>query len=221
MRLFLAFTLLLLAPSSAAAAELSFAVKPPDGQVFGKPHVASGFLTEDDGRPIPDHAVVLEAREFPYDGPFAEIDDTTTDERGHFRFKRKFDRNVQLRVSAPVLAVQSARRQAIVKPFFKISWELVHGLTIRIKARYKVPADVRLRRRTIFYVGPGDAESAPVRARVKTRRRKPGRYVARMRFTLPRSWDGRFKVAGCFRYTRGSGLGDPGVRCPKRFVFED
>ena len=35
---------------------------------------------------------------------------------------------------------------------------------------------------------------------------------------IPQSYGGRFRYVSCFRYSRGSGMGDPGQRCPRRFA---
>jgi hypothetical protein len=47
---------------------------------------------------------------------------------------------------------------------------------------------------------------------------RAGRYVARATVRIPRSFRGRFQYASCFRYSPGSGMGDPGQRCPKRYA---
>ena len=37
--------------------------------------------------------------------------------------------------------------------------------------------------------------------------------------TLPRAWKGAFRYGSCFKYSEGSGMGAPGVKCPKRYRF--
>jgi hypothetical protein len=90
---------------------------------------------------------------------------------------------------------------------------------IRLTQTYRTPRDVRLRKRTLFYVGSGGATSAPVRARGKTKRVRAGRFRSVVTVTLPKAFRGRFQYASCFEYTTGSGMGDPAQGCPRRYSF--
>ena len=51
------------------------------------------------------------------------------------------------------------------------------------------------------------------------KRTRPGRYRATAIVKLRPKWHGRFRYASCFRYTVGSGMGNPRAQCPKRFKF--
>ena len=55
--------------------------------------------------------------------------------------------------------------------------------------------------------------------RAKPKRVGSGRFEATATVKLPRSFGGRFQYATCFRYSEGSGLGDPRAACPKKYRF--
>ncbi len=78
---------------------------------------------------------------------------------------------------------------------------------------------VRLKEPTIFYVGKSGKASAPRVATGEVERIRPGRYRSTAIVRLPAAWNGRFRYASCFRYTGGSGMGDPRASCPRRFRF--
>jgi hypothetical protein len=78
---------------------------------------------------------------------------------------------------------------------------------------------VRLKEPTIFYVGRGGRSSAPRVATGKLERIRAGRYRSTAIVRLPAAWEGRFRYASCFRYTGGSGMGNPRASCPRRFKF--
>jgi hypothetical protein len=97
---------------------------------------------------------------------------------------------------------------------------------IKVTQRYRVPRGVRLEQPTLFYVGPCrprgrrcTARSAPLAARAELERVRPGRYRSSALVRLPAKWKGRFRYGSCFRYTVGSGMGNPRTGCPKRFRF--
>jgi hypothetical protein len=81
-----------------------------------------------------------------------------------------------------------------------------------------VPRDVRLSAPTRFYVGPSNGRRARLRAVARTRRVRPGRYVARATVRVPASFGGRFRYLSCFAYSPGSGMGHPRASCPRRFA---
>ena len=66
---------------------------------------------------------------------------------------------------------------------------------------------------TIFYVGRSGRATAPRVATGKLQRIRAGRYRSEAVVRLPAEWDGRF------RYTGGSGMGNPRSTCPRRFRF--
>jgi hypothetical protein len=217
MRLLLATFLLLALPSGASAAEITLDVEPADVR-FGTAHRATGTLTEA-GAPLAGQTVMLSARTYPYREAFEPAGETTTGPDGRFVISRRFDRNVQLRASAPVQGVTSPVVRAYVFPRATITFRSLGGDRIRILQTYRVPRGVRFTAPTIFYAGPRNARTGPVIGRAKPRRLSPGRFRATLRYTLPREWNGRFRYGTCFRYSESSGLGDPRAGCPRRFRF--
>jgi hypothetical protein len=218
MRLLLATFLLLIAlPASASAAELTFSLETA-GKRFGSAHDAAGRLTEA-GAPLAGQVVKVEGREYPFTGAFEEIGTTTTDADGRFAFSGRFDRNVQLRAFAEAQNVRSRLVRAYVFPRPKLSFKALDDDEIRITQTYRLPVGTRFTAPTLFYVGPGKARLLPLVGRVKPRRTGRGRYRASFDYTLPSAWNGRFRFGACFRYSEGSGLGDPKSSCPRRYRF--
>jgi len=221
MRLIFPFTVglvLLLFPSSAAAADLSLALSPPAGVQYGSAQDAGGRLLEGTA-PLAGQAVELHGRAYPYRGAFRRLATATTDAAGDFRFRRRFDRNMQLRAIAPAQSAQSPTLRAYVFPRPKSTFKALARGRLRITQTLRTPANVRLTARTNFYLGPRDARSARRVARAKPRRIGRGRFKATAVVRLPREWNGSFRYGSCFRYSEGSGLGDPKVGCPKRYRF--
>jgi hypothetical protein len=218
MRLLLStFLLLVLLPASASAAELTFGLETA-GKRFGSAHDGSGRLTEA-GAPLAGQVVKVEGREYPFTGDFQEIGSTTTDADGRFAFSGRFDRNVQLRAFAEAQNVRSRLVRAYVFPRPKLSFRALEGNAIRITQTYRLPVGTRFTAPTLFYVGQGKAKLLPLVGRVKPRRTGRGRYRASIDYTLPSEWDGRFRFGACFRYSEGSGMGDPRSRCPRKYRF--
>ena len=120
----------------------------------------------------------------------------------------------------------SARRFAYVLPAFTLAFTQRGTRGIRITQTYTVPRAVRLTAPTRFYVGPCKpdrkgrctARRAPFAAQAETRRVRAGRYVARATVRIPAAFEGRFSYVSCFAYSKGSGMGDPDLRCPRRSV---
>jgi hypothetical protein len=220
MRLLLTgFLLLLTLPATATAAEISFTLETSDGVQFGSRHEAEGFLTQD-GLPLAGQPVEIQARRFPYDGEFRPLLTLTTDDNGGFGFRRRFDRNVQLRAVAPAQQVISAPERAYVFPRPNSSFKALSGRRLRITQILRTPAGVRLTARTTFYLGPKNAKTAKPAARAKPKKIGKGRFKATAVVSLPRAWRGSFRYGSCFRYSEGSGLGNPRARCPKVYRFE-
>jgi hypothetical protein len=218
MRLLLAtFLLLVVLPVGASAAELEFDVD-PSGVRYGTAHEGAGRLT-DAGAPLAAQPIVVEGRRYPYSGAFRKVGDATTDADGRFAFRARFDRNVQLRAVAPAQSVRSATVRAYVFPRPFLSFKALDGGRIRITQSYRIPAGSRFTAPTIFYAGPRRAQTLPRIGTAEPRRIAPGRYRASLVYRLPRAWNGRFRYAACFRYSEGSGLGDPRASCPRRFRF--
>ena len=214
----------------AAAAEVSLKVAPATGVRLGGTTTFSGRVTES-GAPLPGRIVALEIRRHPYKSAWRRSGGTaTTAADGSYTFARKLDRNHRARVrmlGGPyVLDSLSRRRNAYVLPAFTLSFDQRGRRVLRLRQAYTVPRDARLSAPTRFYVGPchPDADDectatrAPFRAETKTRRVRAGRYLAKATVRIPRSYGGRFQYVSCFVYSKGSGMGDPGQRCPRRFA---
>ena len=111
-------------------------------------------------------------------------------------------------------------------PAFTLAFTQRGGRRIRVTQTYTVPKRVRLTAPTRFYVGPCNpddngvctATRAPFRKQAKTRRVRAGRYIAKATVRIPASFGGRFSYVSCFAYSKGSGMGDPGQRCPRQSV---
>jgi hypothetical protein len=202
----------------AIATQLSVVVG-PGGARYGHGHYARGRLRADDGSPLAGQKIELEVRPYPFTGRFRVVDHTTTDAHGRFRFRKiALDRNADIRIVA-FDGTTSGIARAFTYPAHRLTYRALDARHVRFTQTYRVPRRVRLTRRTFFYVGGATAHSAPIRARAKTRRVEPGRFRAIATVTLPRRWHGRFHYASCFRYSRGSGMGDPAQGCPRRYRF--
>ena len=218
MRLLLTASLLLLFPGTAAAADLTLTLSPEAGVQYGTAQGAGGRLTEG-AAPLAGQAVELQARAYPYDGAFETVATGTTDANGAYAFQRRFERNVQLRAVAPAARETSPVQRAYVFPRPRSKFKALSRGRLRIIQYLRTPRGVRLTARTIFYLGPESAETAP---RVATATPKPigrGRFKATATVKLPRAWKGGFRYGSCFRYSEGSGMGNPKARCPERYRF--
>jgi hypothetical protein len=217
MRLALSLFLVLLFPATAAAADMSLALSPPAVQ-FGTAHQASGRLVEGTS-PLAGRTVELQGRAYPYDGELTRIATATTDAGGAFSFSQVFNRNMQLKAVATDAGVTSRVVRAYVFPRPRSVFKALSRGRLRITQFLRTPSNVKLTAKTNFYLGPKGSTSARRVARAKPRRIGPGRFKAAAKVKLPRKWNGQFKYASCFRYSEGSGLGNPGARCPKRWRF--
>jgi hypothetical protein len=220
-----------LAPvAPASAAEVSLTLESEAGVRLGIATELSGRVTEA-GAALPEREVELEVRRHPYTGGWRATGITdVTDAGGRFSFARKLDRNHQVRVrlagAPPAGDVFSPPREAYVLPAFTYSYDQRGARRVRLRQVYTVPRDVELTAPTRFYVGPckpaanGRCKARWARFRVaaETRRLRAGRFEARATVRLPQSYRGRFQSLSCFRYSRGSGMGDPHQRCPKRWM---
>jgi len=202
-------------PASADAAVVEVAIVEKEGTEFGTPQNVVGRLTGVYGAPLVGRKVVLEARRFPYRGKFKDLATATTGLDGRFAFEEQnFDRNHQIRAFAPTFGDRSPPESLYVFPRSNLTFKLVRRNVIRISQVYATPKDVRLTKATLFYVGPAVRKTAPLAKRVKTRRTRRGRFMARATVRIPKAWQGRFRYASCFPYN--AGLGDPKLGCPKR-----
>jgi hypothetical protein len=218
MRLALTLLVLLLFPATAAASELSFTLVTNGGVRFGSPHEMEGVLTEG-GLPLAGQPVEIQARPYPYTGEFETVATLVTGDDGGYGLSRKFGRNVELRAFAPAQQVLSPQRMGYVFPRPRSVFKALPKDRLRITQFLRTPAGVRLTAKSIFYLGPRNAEVAPAVARAKPKRIGRGRFRATAVVELPRRWKGAFRYGSCFRYSEGSGLGDPKAHCPRRYRF--
>jgi hypothetical protein len=227
----LATIALALSPAApASAAEVSLNVEPEAGVRLGSATELTGRVTEA-GAPLAGKIVTLELRRYPYKRAWkgTGITDTTAQD-GSFAFKRKLDRNHQVRVRLvavpPDTDVLSRRREAYVLPAFTLTFDQRGERRLRLRQTYTVPRDAELSAPTRFYVGPCrpdksgacTARRVEFRTEAETRRVRAGRYVSSATLRLPKSFRGKFQYFSCFLYSPDSGMGDPDQRCPRRFA---
>jgi hypothetical protein len=144
---------LAVAPSTAGAAVVEISVLPPGGADFGDNQDVVGRLAGPYGAPFVGSQVVLQARRYPYRGPFRDVATATTGLDGRFAFEHAFDRNHQVRVLAPTFGDRSAVKPVYVFPRTTLTFRLVRRNVIRVTQVYATPRDVRLTKPTLFYVG--------------------------------------------------------------------
>jgi hypothetical protein len=210
-------TLMLAFGASAAHAAVTVDMKvAPEETRYGEPTTISGTALQD-GLPFAGQPVQLEGRRYPFEDEFAVIDEGVTAADGTYSFERELDRNWDLRVR--VGDAVSPRERAYVFPAFTLTFRARNARVIRVTQRYRVPRGVKLDKPTIFYVGPRGAKRAPRAATGELERIRAGRYRSTAIVRLPADWKGKFRYASCFRYTGGSGMGNPRSTCPRRFRF--
>ena len=203
------------APAAHAAVTVDMKVDPDETRYGESTEITGTALL--DGAPFAGRPVVLEARRYPFEGEFEVVDETVTAADGTYEFERELDRNWDLRVR--VDDAVSARDRAYVFPAFKLTFRARNSRVIRLTQRYRVPRGVRLEKPTIFYVGKRGRKRAPRVATGELERVRRGRYRSTAIVRIPAKWKGRFRYASCFRYTGGSGMGNPRASCPRRFRF--
>jgi hypothetical protein len=181
---------------------------------YGAAHTLTATLV-DGTTPLAGQDVVLEGRRYPFEGSDRVIDRRKTDAEGKVTFKPKLDRNHRLRVLAPALTLESEVLNAYTLPAFELSFRALRPGVVRLYQRYTVPKTVKLKSPTLFYLGSRKAELASRRESGELERTKAGRYSSQVTVTLPDGWNGAFRYASCFRPTAGTGMGDPGAKCPK------
>jgi hypothetical protein len=207
--------LLLAAPAADAAVTVAMTVTPEETSYGETTEITGTALL--DGAPFAGQPVQLEGRRYPFEDEYEVLATGTTADDGTYAFERELDRNWDLRVRAGDGV--SPHQRAYVFPWTKLSFRPRSERVIRVTLRYRVPRGVRLEQPTIFYVGPRKAKRAPRAAAGELERIRAGRYKASAIVRLPAKWDGRFRYASCFRYTGGSGMGNPRAGCPRKFRF--
>jgi hypothetical protein len=203
------------APAAHAAVTVDMGISPAEISYGTAAEITGTALV--DGAPFAGRPVRLEGRRYPFEGEYEVIDEAVTAADGTYSFERKLDRNWDLRVRAG--DVVSKRERAYVFPAFTLSFRTRNARVVRLTQRYRVPRGVRLDMPTIFYVARRGADRAPRAATVKLERIGSGRYRSTALVRIPSAWKGRFRYASCFRYTGGSGMGNPRATCPQRFRF--
>jgi hypothetical protein len=207
--------LLLAAPAASAAATVSVKFSPIEAQ-FGDPTKVTGTVFED-GVPAAGRAVQLEGKGYPFSGAAKVLATATTADDGTFAFSEKLDRNTVLQVTTP--GAVSPRKRVYVFPATTLTFRARGAREIKLTQRFVVPRGVKLEQPTLFYVGPRGKDRAPRAGSGTLKRTRPGRYRATAIVKIPAAWNGRFRYASCFRYTGGSGMGNPRASCPRRFKF--
>ncbi|HEX5617916.1 MAG TPA: DUF1416 domain-containing protein [Solirubrobacteraceae bacterium] len=217
MRSVLLATLLLLfaAPAADAAVTVSIKVAPTEAQLGETTRISGTVL--DNGAPVAGALVRLDGKRYPFEDELAPVATATTAADGSYRFDRELARNWQFRVVGGT--TKSERVRAYVYPATKLTYRARSSRVIKLTQRYRVPRGVRLKEPTIFYVGRSGRATAPRVASGDVERIRAGRYRSTAVVHLPKAWDGRFRYASCFRYTGGSGMGNPRASCPRRFKF--
>ncbi len=220
----------LAAAAPASAADVSLKLDEAAGVRLGNATGLAGRVTAA-GVPLTGRTVRLEVRAHPFDGDWKERASAVTGADGTYAFAPRLQRNHRVRVRARPAAGRQRRRSQPGRGRLRAPG--VHALVpvarrraIRLRQVYTVPRAVRLSAPTRFYVGACKPDSAgrctagraPLAAKAKTRRVRAGRYVARARVRIPASFGGRFSYVSCFSYSKGSGMGDPGQRCPRRSI---
>jgi hypothetical protein len=208
---------LLLLPSAASAAELSLTFSGPSAVRFGSAHELVGRLTEN-GAPLAGQTVSIQTRTYPFRDPFAEVETATTGADGSFVVDRLFDRNTQ--VQAVANGVTTPFVSAYVFPRPKSTFTALSPRILRITQILRTAKAVKkLSAPSIFYLSKDSARTAKRVATVTPKRIGEGKFRARAKVKVPHSWGGRFRYASCFRYSKGSGMGDPKAHCPRKWRF--
>jgi hypothetical protein len=208
-------TLLVAAPAASAAVTVDMEVARVEA-AYGDPTKVTGVVAVD-GLPAAGHVVQLEGKRYPHTGEPAVIATATTASDGTYEFREKLSRNTVLQVRTAGAA--SIRKRVYVFPRTKLSYRARGPNELKLTQRYVVPRGIKLDQPTLFYVGRRGKPRAPRAATAKLKRTRSGRYRSTAIVRIPEAWSGRFRYASCFRYTGGSGMGNPRASCPRKFKF--
>jgi hypothetical protein len=211
----LPLALLAVAPAARAAEVTIHLDEGERGIHFGQSHRITGTLTSDGTTPLAGQQIELQAKPFPFSDPLQTLATATTGADGTFSFRRKLSRNTKLRVVAPAADARSELVTAHLFPATSLSYRQVRPGVVRITQDYRVPRDVQIGGKTLFYVAPAAAKRSRINRSATTRRVTPGRFRARVTVRIPSAYKGRFRYAACYRYTPRSGVGDPKISCPR------
>ena len=202
------------APAASAAVTVEIDVEPAETRYGSRTDITGQVLS--DGVPVPGQAVSLEGVRYPFEADERVLASGVTDAEGRFRFRREFDRNWQVRVTAGTDA--SKRRRVYVFPRFRLSFVDRSERVVALTQRYYVPRGIKLTQPTIFYVARRGAATGKRVGKTEVERVAPGRYRSTAVVRLPAEWNGRFRWGTCFRYSVGSGMGNPRATCPDRRI---
>jgi hypothetical protein len=203
------------APAASAAVTVEMEIDPAETRFGSRTDITGQVLS--DGVPVPNQTVSLEGVRYPFENDERVLATAVTDAEGRYSFRREFDRNWQVRVTAGLDA--SKRRRVYVFPRFRLSFVDRSERVVVLTQRYYVPRGVRLTRPTLFYIGRRGSTTGRLAATTDVERTAPGRYRSTAVDRLPEAWNGRFRWGTCFRYSVGSGMGNPRATCPKRIRF--
>lgn len=195
-------------------------LRPAAGVAYPGEQAIDGVI-EERGRPAAGLEVTVEIRPFPFTGEYSVAGTLVSDAAGRISLNRHFARNHQVRLRVTGTEVTTAPETAYAFPGFRLSYRRLARNVLRLTQDYTVPREVRLTQPTLFYLGRRGAATAPYRARAATRRISAGRYRSQATVRVPQSYRGRFSYASCFRYSPGSGMGNPAAGCSStayRFV---
>ena len=209
------FILLVAAPAASAAVTVDMDVGRAE-VTYGDATKVTGVVAVD-GVPAAGQVVQLEGKRYPYTDEAAVIATATTAADGTYEFREELSLNTVLQVRTTGAA--SSRERVYVFPRSTLSYRGLGPNELKLTQRYVVPRGVKLEQPTLFYVGQRGKPRAPRVATGKLKRTRPGRYRSTAIVSIPEAWNGRFRYASCFRYTGGSGMGNPRATCPRRFKF--
>ena len=187
----------------------------PEETTYGDATQITGTALQD-GEPFAGQPVGLEGRRYPFEDEFQVLETAITAPDGRTRSSASSTATGTC-ACAPATACRRGER-AYVFPACELSFRARSSRVIRVTQRYRVPRGVRLEQPTIFYVGPPRRQARPARGHRRARAVRAGRYRSTAIVRLPAKWDGRFRYASCFRYTAGSGMGNPRASCASRFA---
>src|SRR4029078_8932597 len=126
--------------------------------------------------PLAGQAIELQGRAYPYKGEFKTLATATTRPDGTFAFKRRFDRNMDVRAFAPAQAAVSKDDRAYVYPRPRSTFKALTRNRPRITQFLRTAPNLRLSAPPTSSLGPEKAKTAKPFARAKPRKIGKGRF---------------------------------------------